>query len=128
MASSPVPEPRAVFFVSARDGQALRRRERCVALAGIAFELASERRAAATYYKLCVSEHDAVDAYLALGAGGYGRARRLREHPEPGLTEALSDVAGMLRDEAAVAAGRLLDAVKDAAPHLLDTLRPGREH
>jgi hypothetical protein len=127
MASSPVGEPRAVVFVSDRDGQALRRRERCLELAGIAYGLESERRAAATYYKLCVSERDAVNAYLALGAGGCGRSRRLREHPEPGLSEALSDVAGMLRDEAAVAAGRLLDAVKVAAPQLLETLRSGRD-
>jgi hypothetical protein len=77
-----------------------------------------------------VSEHDAVDAYLALGAGGAMDAPRApaRAPASRALTEALSDVAGMLRDEAAVAAGRLLDAVKDAAPHLLDTLRPGREH
>jgi hypothetical protein len=127
MASSPVPEPRAVIFVSDRDGQALRRRERCLGLAGIAYELASERRAAATYYKLCVSEHDAVNAYLALAAGGCARAGRLRARPEPGLGEALSDVAGMLRDEAAVAAARLLDAVKVAAPQLLETLRGVRD-
>ena len=116
-----------MVFVSDRDGQALRRRERCLELAGIAYGLESERRVAATYYKLCVSEGDAVNAYLALGVAGYGRSRRLREHPEPGLTEALSDVAGMLGHEAAVAAGRLLDAVKVAAPHLLETLRSVRD-
>ena len=127
MAGSPVTEPRAVVFVSERDGQALRRRERCLAVAGIACELESERRAAATYYKLYVSEHDAVNAYLALGAGGCGRTQRLREHSEPGLTETLSDVAGMLRDEAAVAAGKLVDAVKGAAPQLLETLRAVRD-
>jgi hypothetical protein len=126
MASGPVRESHAVVFVSDRDGQALRRRERCLALAGIAYGLQSEHRASATYYKLCVSDHDAVNAYLALGAGGCGRARRLREHPEPGLTEALSDVAGMLRNEATVAAARLLDAVKGAGPQLLETLRAVR--
>jgi len=116
-----------VVYVSDRDGQALRRRERCLAEAGIAHTLGSERRAAATYYKLYVSESDAVNAYLALGAGGCARFRRLREHPEPGVTEALSDVAGMLRSEAAVAATKLLDAVRVAAPQLLETLRSVRD-
>jgi hypothetical protein len=127
MARSAVTEPRAVVFVSDRDGQALRRRERCLADAGIAHDLESERRASATYYKLCVSEGDAVNAYLALGAAGCGRPGRLREHPEPGVTEALSDVAGMLRSEAAVAATKLLDAVRVAAPQLLETLRSVRD-
>lgn len=116
-----------MVFVSDRDGQALRRRERCLADAGIAHALESERRASATYYKLCVSEGDAVNAYLALGAAGCGRPGRLREHPEPGVTEALSDVAGMLRSEAAVAATKLLDAVRVAAPQLLETLRSVRD-
>jgi len=116
-----------VVFVSDRDGQALRRRERCLEEAGIAHALESERRASATYYKLCVSEGDAVNAYLALGAGGCRRPVRLREHAEPGVTEALSDVAGMLRSEATVAATMLLDAVKVAAPQLLETLRSVRD-
>src|SRR5262249_57588842 len=95
--ASAVPEPRAVVFVSDRDGQALRRRERCLAQAGIAHALESERRASATYYKLCVSEGDAVNAYLALGAGGYGRSARLREHQEPRVTQALSGRPPLLR-------------------------------
>jgi len=127
MASGYSPEPRAVVFVSDRDGPALRRRERCLTMAGIAYGLEAERRPSATYYKLCVAERDAVNAYLALGAGGCGRSPHLREHQEPGVTESLSDVAGMLRDEAAVAAGKLLDAVRVAAPQLLDVLRTMRD-
>src|SRR5262249_61382767 len=102
--ASAVPEPRAVVFVSDRDGQALRRRERCLAQAGIAHALESERRASATYYKLCVSEGDAVNAYLALGAGGYGRSAPPREHPETRGTHGLSGGARELRAQAARAA------------------------
>jgi len=127
MANGSGPEPRAVVFVSDRDGQALRRREQCLTLAGIPYRLESERRPNATYYKLCVAERDAVNAYLALGAGGCGRPRHLREQQEPGVTESLSEVAGMLRDEAAVAASKLLDAVRGAAPQLLEALRTVRD-
>ena len=118
-------EPRAVVFVTDRAGPALRRRERCLGLAGIACTLESERRPSGIYYKLCVADTDAVAAHLALAMGGCGRTPRLRPPAAPVLTDGLSDVAGMLRDEALIAAGRLIDVVRAAAPRLLSTLRDG---
>lgn len=90
--------------------------------AGIPSELESERRPSGVYYKLCVADADAVPAHLALALGGCARPPRLREPGTPALIEGLGDVAGMLRDEAAIAATRLLDAVRAAAPLLLATL------
>lgn len=119
-------ESRAVVFVTDRAGPALRRRERCLDLAGIACTLESERRPSGIYYKLCVADADAVAAYLALAMGRCERPPRLREPVTPPLTDALGDVAGMLRDEAVIAAGRLIDAVRAAAPRLLATLRDPR--
>jgi hypothetical protein len=121
-----MPDPGAVVFISDRIGPALRRRERCLELAGISYALESERRPSGTYFKLCVAEHDAVDAYLALGAGGCARRPHLAEHQVPGLAESLSDVAAMLRDEAAIAAEKLVDVVRDVAPQVLATLRATR--
>src|SRR4029453_8294541 len=92
---------RAVVFVTERTGPALRRRERCLELAGIAYSLESEPRPSGPYWKLCGAGADAVTASLAPGAGGCQRRPRLQEHLVPGLTESLADVAGMLRDEAA---------------------------
>ncbi len=110
---------RAVVFVSDRMGPALRRRERCLELAGIAHAVASERRPSGIWFKLSVAERDAVDAYAALALGGCGRSPRLPEASAPGVAESLSDVAGMLRDEVQVAAGKLVDAVRTVAPQLL---------
>src|SRR5262249_4077155 len=103
---------RAVVFVSDRDGPALRRREQALVIAGIPHSLESERRPSATYYKLCVDERDAVNAYIALGMAGCKRGPRVRETSEPALTESLSDVAGMLRDEAAIAAEKLVGVMR----------------
>jgi hypothetical protein len=121
-----MPDPRAVVFVSDRIGPALRRRENCLQRAGITYALESERRPSGTYFKLCVAERDAVDAYLALSVGGCARRPHLAEHQAPGLAESLSDVAGMLRDEAALAAEKLIDTVRDVAPQILATLRAAR--
>src|SRR5207249_10005149 len=44
-------EPRAVVFVCDRQGAALGRRERCLRLAGIAYDIEAERRPSGTYYK-----------------------------------------------------------------------------
>jgi hypothetical protein len=60
-----VEEPQAVVFVSDRSGAALRRRERCLKLAGIPHGIEAERRPSGTYYKLLVREQDAVAAHLA---------------------------------------------------------------
>lgn len=120
-------ECRAVVFVTDRAGPALRRRERCLGLAGIACTLESERRPSGIYFKLCVADADAVAAHLALSMGGCERPPRLREPVTPPLTDSLGDVAGMLRDEAVIAAGRLIDAVRTAAPRLLASLRDARD-
>jgi hypothetical protein len=117
---------RAVVFVSDRAGPALRRRERCLGLAGIACVLESERRPSGVYYKLCVADADAVAAHLALAMGGCARHPGLREPVTPTLADGLGEVAGMLRDEAVIAATRLVDAVRAAAPRLLASLRDAR--
>ena len=113
---------RAVLFITDRIGPALRRRERCLVLAGIPSVLESERLPSGVYYKLCVADADAVPAHLALAMGGCARAPRLRQPTTPALIDGLGDVAGMLRDEAGIAAARLLAAVRAAAPLLLAAL------
>ena len=72
-------EPQAVVFVSDRAGAALRRRERCLKLAGIVHEIRTERRPSGTYYKLSVRESDTVAAHLALQMGGCNRSLKLKE-------------------------------------------------
>jgi len=111
-------EPQAVVFVSDHAGAGLRRRERCLKLAGIAHIVAAERRPSGTYYKLCVREADAVAAHLALQMGGCGRSLRLREQ-QPTVGAALRDMARTLWDEAALLWSRLIDALRSAAPRLL---------
>jgi hypothetical protein len=113
---------RAVLFVTDRIGPALRRRERCLLLAGIPSVVESERRPSGIYYKLRVADADAVPAHLALAMGGCARPPRLRESAPPPLIDGLGDVAGMLRDEAGIAAARLFAAVRAAAPLLLAAL------
>jgi hypothetical protein len=111
-------EPRAVVFVCDRQGAALARRERCLKLAGIAHEIEAERRPSGTYYKLCVREHDAVAAHLALQMGGCARSARLRqEHASVGAS--LRDIARTLWDEALLVLGRLVDLVRTTVPGLL---------
>jgi len=111
-------EPQAVVFVSDRSGTALRRRERCLKLAGIAYGVDAERRPSGTYYKLCVRESDAVAAHLALQMGGCSRSLRLKE-TRPSASSALRDIAQTLWDEVQLLAGRLLDLVRTVAPRLL---------
>ncbi len=115
-------EPQAVVFVSDRSGAALRRRERCLKLAGIPHSIEAERRPSGSYYKLCVREADAVAAHLALQMGGCGRSLRLRE-TQPTMTSALRDVARTLWDEVALLFGRVLDAIRQLAPRLLTAPR-----
>jgi hypothetical protein len=108
----------AVVFVTTRTGTALRRRQRCLEAAGIPYSLASEARPSGTYLKLCVAECDVVDAYAALGMGGCGRGTRLVDLTGDPTTESLTQVASMLRNEAAIAAGKLVEGVRDAVPAL----------
>jgi hypothetical protein len=113
-----VEEPQAVVFVSDRSGAALRRRERCLKLAGIPHAIEAERRPSGTYYKLIVREHDAVAAHLALQMGGCGRNLKLQEST-PTLGATFRDLARTLWDELALLAGKLVDLVWSVAPRLL---------
>ena len=111
-------EPRAVVFVCDRQGAALGRRERCLKLAGIAYDIEAERRPSGTYYKLGVRERDAVAAHLALQMGGCGRSSRLRQS-HSGVAASLHEMARTLWDEAWLLLERLVDLVWTAAPRLL---------
>ncbi len=111
-------EPRAVVFVCDRQGAALGRRERCLKLAGIAYEIEAERRPSGTYYKLGVRERDAVAAHLALQMGGCGRSSRLRQS-QSGVAASLREITRTLWDEARLLLERLVDLVWTTAPRLL---------
>jgi hypothetical protein len=116
-------EARAVVFVADRSGPALRRRERCLKLAGIPHTVAVERRPSGTYYKLSVRERDAVAAHLALQMGGCGRSLRLRDAPSGGLLRSLREVARTLWDELRLLGGCLVDLVRRVTPRLLPAPR-----
>ena len=118
MWNAAVEEPQAVVFVSDRSGAALRRRERCLRLAGIAHSIEAERRPSGTYYKLLVREPDAVAAHLALQMGGCARTLKLQE-TTPTLGATVKDLARTLWDELTLLAGRLVDMVRNIAPKLL---------
>ena len=111
-------EPGAVVFVCDRQGAALGRRERCLKLAGIPYDIQAERRPSGTYYKLAVRERDAVAAHLALQMGGCGRSSRLRQS-QSGVTASLREMGRTLWDEALLLLARLVDLVKSSAPRLL---------
>jgi hypothetical protein len=118
MWNAAVEEPQAVVFVSDRSGAALRRRERCLKLAGIPHSIEAERRPSGTYYKLLVREPDAVAAHLALQMGGCSRSLKLQE-TTPTLGATIKELARTLWDELALLGGRLVDAVRSIAPKLL---------
>ena len=118
MWNAAVEEPQAVVFVSDRSGAALRRRERCLKLAGISHGIEAERRPSGTYYKLIVKEQDAVAAHLALQMGGCGRTLKLQE-TTPTLGATVRDLARTVWDELVLLAGKLVDAVWSVAPRLL---------
>jgi hypothetical protein len=118
MWNAAVEEPQAVVFVSDRSGAALRRRERCLKLAGISHGIEAERRPSGTYYKLIVKEEDAVAAHLALQMGGCGRTLKLQE-TTPTLGATVRELARTVWDELVLLAGKLVDAVWSVAPRLL---------
>ena len=111
-------EPQAVVFVSDRSGAALRRRERCLKLAGIPHSIEAERRPSGTYYKLIVREQDAVAAHLALQMGGCGRTLKLQE-TTPTLGATFRDLAHTVWDELSLLAAKVVDLVWSVAPRLL---------
>jgi hypothetical protein len=111
-------EAGAVVFVCDRQGAALQRRERCLKLAGIVYQVEAERRPSGTYYKLCVREPDAVAAHLALQMGGCNRSSRLRQS-QPSVTGTLREMGRALWDEMLMLIGRVTDLVRNVAPRLL---------
>ena len=117
-------EAGAVVFVCDRQGAALQRRERCLKLAGIVYNVEAERRPSGTYYKLCVREADAVAAHLALQMGGCNRSSRLRQ-TQPSLRGTIREMGRALWDEVVVLFGKVTDFIWAAAPRLLTG--PGSE-
>ncbi len=113
-----VEEPQAVVFVSDRSGAALRRRERCLKLAGIPHSIEAERRPSGTYYKLIVREADAVAAHLALQMGGCSRTLKLQE-TTPTLGATFRDLARTMWDELVLLASKVADFFRSVAPRLL---------
>ncbi len=111
-------ELQAVVFVTDRQGAALRRREHCLKLAGIAYVVQPERRPSGTYYKLCVREGEAVAAHLALQMGGCGRSLRLKE-PQSTMAASLRELGRTLWDELVLLTQRLVELVRRTAPRLL---------
>jgi hypothetical protein len=118
MSNLAVEEAQAVVFVSNRAGAALRRRERCLKLAGIPHGVQAERRPSGTYYKLCVRENDAVAAHLALQMGGCGRTVKLQD-PTPSFFDTLREIARAALEELTLLATKLIDAIRGIAPVLL---------
>ena len=118
MSNLAVEEAQAVVFVSNRAGAALRRRERCLKLAGIPHGVEAERRPSGTYYKLCVRENDAVAAHLALQMGGCGRTVKLQD-PRPSLLDTMREIARAALEELSLLAGKIVDAIRGIAPLLL---------
>jgi hypothetical protein len=111
-------ETQAVVFVSNRSGAALRRRERCLKLAGIPNGVEAERRPSGTYYKLCVRDNDAVAAHLALQMGGCARNVKLQD-TQPSLLVTLREIARTALDEIALLVGRLVDTIRNLTPPIL---------
>ena len=111
-------EPGAVVFVCDRQGTALQRRERCLKLAGVVYEIDAERRPSGTYYKLCVRESDAVAAHLALQMGGCSRSSRLRQS-QPSVGATLREIGRTLWEEVLLLFGRVTDLIWATAPRLL---------
>jgi hypothetical protein len=118
MSNLAVEEAQAVVFVSNRAGAALRRRERCLKLAGIPHGVQAERRPSGTYYKLCVRENDAVAAHLALQMGGCGRTVKLQD-PQPSFIDTLREIARAALEEISLLMTKLVDAIRGIAPLLL---------
>jgi hypothetical protein len=114
-----------VVFVSDRPDGALRRRERCLVRAGLACSILSERRASGTYFKLCVREHDVVDAHLALRLGGFCRSARLRGR---GAGAAVRSLPRTVWDQIVLLAQSLVDLVRQGPrrlPGLIGSVRVG---
>jgi hypothetical protein len=108
---------RGVVFVACRPDAALRRRERCLTLAGIASTVLTERRPSGAYYKLCVREEQILDAHLALRLGGFCRSLRL-ERRRSGVLDAIEDWVRDFWEEALLRLARVLDLLGAIPPRL----------
>jgi hypothetical protein len=113
---------RAVVYVSDRAGAAVSRRERCLKLAGIACTVLVEHRPSGPYYKLCVQEHVAVDAHLALRLAGFTHAVRFSPPPE-GVAAALRDLINTIREEVDLLVSEAFDLVRSAPGRLAISAR-----
>ena len=114
---------RGVVFVSDRSAASLRRRERCLELAGITSSIVTERRPSGTYYKLCVREEDTVDAHLALQLGGFCRSVKLRRNNR-GVTDVIEDLASGAWEEFLALLDRVAELVRTAPRLLLGRTEP----
>ena len=119
-------EWQAVVYVSDRRTRGLRRRERCLKVAGIACAILTERRPSGTYHKLCVRTDDAVAAHLALRTAGHRRSIRLQER-RPGVQGALHVLRTAVWDEVRSFVDRILDMVRGTAERLLPDVRPATD-
>ena len=115
-------EWRAVVYVSDRPGAAIYRRERCLTLAGIASTIFVEHRPSGPYYKLCVREHAAVDAHLALRLAGFTHAVRFSP-PSEGVAAALRDLISTIREEVDLLVTQAFELVRSAPGRLAISVR-----
>ena len=115
-------EWRAVVYVSDRAGAAIYRRERCLRQAGIACFVLVEHRPSGPYYKLCVQEHMAVDAHLALRLAGFTRSVRFSP-PSEGIAAALRDLISTIREEVDLVVREAYDLVRSAPERLMLSAR-----
>jgi len=113
---------RAVVYVSDRAGAAISRRERCLRLAGIACTVLVEHRPSGPYHKLCVREHSAVDAHLALRLAGFTHAVRFSP-PSAGVAAALRDLINTIREEIDLLVREAVDLVRTAPQRLTISAR-----
>jgi hypothetical protein len=119
-------EWQAVVYVSDRRTRGLRRRERCLKVAGIAHAVLTERRPSGTYHKLCVRTDDAVAAHLALRMAGHRRSVRLRER-RPGVRGALYELRTAVWDEVRSFLDRIVDLVRGTTEQFLPYSRPAAD-
>ena len=115
-------EWRAVVYVSDRPGAAIYRRERCLTLAGIACTVLVEHRPSGPYYKLCVQDHAAVDAHLALRLAGFTHSVRFSP-PSEGVAAALRDLINTIREEVDLLMSEAIDLVRSAPERLAVSAR-----
>jgi hypothetical protein len=115
-------EWRAVVYVSDRAGAAIYRRERCLRQANIACVVLVENRPSGPYYKLCVQEHTAVDAHLALRLAGFTRSVRFSP-PSEGVAAALRDLINTIREEVDLLVVQAVDLVRTAPQRLAVSAR-----